>query len=211
MARKKSSPASRKKTAARNAKTASKQPETPADGGALAAASMDAAPATADQLPERPASDYAFIFQRGGGDRGVAAAGLSFEVVDHGADGAIARVCNDDPAAQSAGRTGGWSIRVPDSLEAAAGGKAVTVSICARAANGGPSAEFSGAYSTNEVGNSGWQRFVAGPGWQLFSFCYNVNPMVNGKGDFIGILPAPAGEPGIDIGFVTAQVVERPA
>jgi hypothetical protein len=99
-------------------------------------------------------------------------------------------VSGGDPEAPSAGRTGGYSVRVPDDFERAASGKRVRVGVVVESPDGRP-VRFRLAYSTNEVGNSGWKDFTvsqSGAG-STFQFDYDVPPMKDGLGDFIGILP----------------------
>jgi hypothetical protein len=107
----------------------------------------------------------------------------------------------------AAGRTGGYSIRVPDSLEAAASGKRVRVTVNARAARGRETAEFSLAYSTNEVGNSNWRKFTVGLQFEPKSFEFDVPPMKNGNGDYVGILPANG--PGVEVTMLKVEVIPR--
>lgn len=89
----------------------------------------------------------------------------------------------------SSWKTGGLSIRVPDAFELAASGSRVRVQLVARAADGLERAEFLFAYSTADVGNSGWRRMSAGVAFEEFAFEWNVPPMDKGNGDFVGILP----------------------
>src|SRR5262245_41224780 len=107
-----------------------------------------------------------------------------------------------DPGAESQGRTGGFSISLPDRIEVAASGKRVRVS--ARAA-GASTAEFSVAYSTNEVGNSGWHEFTAGNRFEIKSFEFDVPPMREGRGDFVGILPVPG--PAVEVETLKVEVI----
>jgi len=107
--------------------------------------------------------------------------------------------------ARSNSKTGGYSIRVPDKFEAAVSGKTIKVSVVARGDKG--AARFAVAYSTNDVGNSGWRWFNATPEWSAFEMIYRVPVMKNAKGDFIGLLPTPAGTPGIEVYAVSAATV----
>lgn len=107
------------------------------------------------------------------------------------------------------GHTGGFSLQVPDSFEHTASGKGILIRIIARAGAQADVARFALAYSTNEVGNSGWRWFEAQRQWSLFETFYSVPPMKAGNGDFIGILPAGAGFPAIDISCVAALVFGR--
>ena len=89
-------------------------------------------------------------------------------------------------------------------MEAAASGKRVRVSVNARAARAN-TADFSVAYSTNEVGNSGWRKFTAGNQFEIKSFEFDVPPMREGKGDFVGVLPAPGS--GVEIESLKVEVI----
>jgi hypothetical protein len=120
-----------------------------------------------------------------------------------------ARLSGGKPDADPRGLTEGYSIRLPEAFEQAASGRMVRIAVCVRSASGMNPAEFYAAYSTNEVGNSGWRRFEAGRRWQTFTFDYDVNLMVDGKGDFIGILPGGNSGPAIDISYITAEVFDR--
>lgn len=110
--------------------------------------------------------------------------------------------------AGSGGETGGWSIRVPDEVEAAASGNRVIVTTIARATGGGQS-KFALAYSTAEVGNSGWRWFTAGPEWSMHAMEYAVPPMIKGNGDFVGVLAEPEGKPGVEFCCVAVKVVPK--
>ena len=90
--------------------------------------------------------------------------------------------------ASSGGKPGIW-LQVPDSIEKAASGNVIIVDALVRMATGGGPIGL--AYSTNEVGNSGWRTQEAGTEFKTVSFTYQVPPMKNGGGDYIGILPDP--------------------
>ena len=49
------------------------------------------------------------------------------------------------------------------------------------------------AYSTNDLGNSGWRPFALTPEPAEHSFDYTLPPLVHANGDFIGIDPDPEG------------------
>jgi hypothetical protein len=123
------------------------------------------------------------------------------------ADGkTVLHLSGGDAAAAPIGHTGGLSIRLPDSMEVAASGKRVRVSVIARAPLG-HAAEFSVAYSTNEVGNSGWRKFTAGKQFEAKSFEFDVPPMKEGRGDFVGILPGPGSA--VEIETLKVEVISR--
>ena len=110
---------------------------------------------------------------------------------------------NDAP---SNGVTGGYSIRVPDAFERAASGRNIRITVVARAEGGIAGTRFAAAYSTNEVGNSGWRWFDVTPGWSVFEMTYSVPQMQDGRGDFIALLPGIRETPGVEICVVTARV-----
>ena len=98
-----------------------------------------------------------------------------------------------NPDAKSHGQTEAFSVRVPDTFEAAVSGHRVRVRISARAARGLPDADFSLAYSTAEVGNSGWQQLSVGNQFETLEFEWDVPTMISGNGDYVGILPGQSG------------------
>jgi hypothetical protein len=116
---------------------------------------------------------------------------------------ALLRLAAGPPNATSGAKTGGYEIRVPDEVELAASGKPIQVSVVARAADRARSARLGVAYSTNDVGNSGWRWFAAGPEWAVFEMEYNVPRMNLGNGDFIGLLPDIPGAPGVEVAAVS--------
>lgn len=113
-----------------------------------------------------------------------------------------------NPKALSSGPTNGYSIRLPDSVETAASGHHVTVHVIARA-SGSDRSHFAVAYSTNEVGNSGWRKFTAGPEWSIHTMEYDVPVMKEGRGDFVGILPDSEGNPGTEFCYFAIHISER--
>ena len=94
------------------------------------------------------------------------------------------------------GLTSGFSFPLPAEFEQGASGQTVTIEIASRIAGGGT---FAVAYSTNEVGNSGWQDMTATSEYTIQSVQYNVPALRNGSGDFLGIAPDP---------LATGQAVE---
>ena len=112
---------------------------------------------------------------------------------------------NGNPNVISSGATGGYSIRLPDAIEAAASGHHIVVSVIARAAQNNQS-RFALAYSTNEVGNSGWRWFNAGEEWSIHTMEYDVPVMKNGNSDFVGILVESEGQPGTEFYFLTIAI-----
>ena len=94
-------------------------------------------------------------------------------------------------APSSAGVTGGNYIPIPDPpAEQVFAGQTVRIDVIARASGATPSPSFAVAYSTSQVGNSGWQTFTPTSQWQTFSYTYTVpapgTPGTGGK-DYLGI------------------------
>jgi len=82
--------------------------------------------------------------------------------------------------------------------EQRASGRTVEVRVVAK---GGP---FAVAYSTADVGNSGWNQFGSSEDWAQFTFTYDVPQLVNGNGDFVGVIPT---DPNSDIEIESLSVV----
>jgi hypothetical protein len=97
----------------------------------------------------------------------------------------IGGLLNDPTSGQT---TGGYAIKLPDVVEQTVSGQKIKISIFLEGA-GADDTKFRLAYSTNEVGNSGWVVFDAIEANDEHSFEYEVNPMKNGRGDFIGFDP----------------------
>ncbi len=89
------------------------------------------------------------------------------------------------------GQLFGVTVELGEAIEAAASGKTVQVIIRGRMAGGVESSPVDVAYSTAEVGNSGWQRLTFSDEMSAQMFEYSVPEMNQGRGDFLGILPDP--------------------
>ena len=92
---------------------------------------------------------------------------------------------SNDTSAASSGFTGGTYTRVLNDGTITAG-KKVLVEFYAKQPSSGASAEFGAAYSTNSVGNSGWNTFTPTTSWEKYSFTYNVSD-TNVNEDYVGI------------------------
>lgn len=104
----------------------------------------------------------------------------------------------------------GIYVRLPDEFERAASGQTVRVTITAKRVADAPNQSFAVAYSTSDVGNSGWRRFVLTDRLERHSFVYDVPEMKEGHSDFIGILPDPEGAGGaVQIADIAAEVFPR--
>lgn len=88
--------------------------------------------------------------------------------------------------ASPGGPTQGVFVAVPKPIEAKVSGKKIKVSIIAK--KGSPASKsFAVAYSTSQVGNSGWHTFVPTDQYTLYSFEYTVPKMKSPNSDFVGI------------------------
>lgn len=105
--------------------------------------------------------------------------GVSYAVAD-----GVAVVSNVAEDAESTGWTGGVSVRLSPAHEAAASGHTVKVTV--RAFSPDPGAILGVAYSTAEVGNSGWQQFPLTTAPADYVIGFDVRPMRQGNGDFVG-------------------------
>ncbi len=128
----------------------------------------------------------------------------TFETFD---DTVCLKLSNGAARAPSGGLTSGYNIRVSDELELAASEKTIRITLAARS-EGPASARIAIAYSTNDVGNSGWQWREVGPDWTPCTIDYQVPKMKRGQGDFVGLLPSPAGQPGVQIAAIAIAVID---
>ena len=118
----------------------------------------------------------------------------------------LVRLAGVQSNAPSSGLPGIY-LRLPDQFEKAASAHKVRVTVFARQAADAPSASFALAYSTSEVGNSGWQKFTLTDQLSGYSFTYAVPAMVKGLGDYVGILPDLAGAQGaVEIAGIVTEV-----
>jgi hypothetical protein len=86
-------------------------------------------------------------------------------------------------------------LRLGPDLEAAYGGKAVRVTITARAATDAPAPFFKAGYAAATGADSGWTEFPLTSTFQDYAFEYRppqANPEDLGL-DFVGIMPDPSG------------------
>ena len=118
----------------------------------------------------------------------------------------LLKLAGGDRSGASDGVTAGFVIRVPDAFERDASEHTVRVRVLARSTDAAPT-RLAVAYSTNEVGNSGWRWRDVGPSWDVCEITYDVPKMKNGNGDYIGLMPAESGAPGVEIHSVSATVV----
>jgi hypothetical protein len=86
----------------------------------------------------------------------------------------------------SSGKTAGASFAVSTDAEKMFSGKTIKIKVVTSAKKAGEAAL---AYSTNEVGNSGWVPFPVTTEDSVAEIEFAVPPMVEGLGDFVGIDP----------------------
>lgn len=90
----------------------------------------------------------------------------------------------DNPT--SNGTTRGVSFKMPEGLEEQVSGKLINVHVVTSSESDG---EAFLAYSTNEVGNSGWTTFPVTTEDSVTTLRYKVPVMREGRGDYVGINP----------------------
>ena len=83
---------------------------------------------------------------------------------------------------------GGIKLFTGEDFEKIASGNALSVEVEAWS-RGDEALSFALRYSTNEVGNSGWQEFVATSQPQVFKFSYSVKSLVSGHNDILFVKP----------------------
>lgn len=88
------------------------------------------------------------------------------------------------------GLTGGMIFVIDAQTEVLFSGQPVRVDFVLIADQAG---SVEAAYSTADVGNSGWRTLALQPGLNEVSFDYDVPVMNNGNRDYIGLLPDPEG------------------
>jgi len=103
-------------------------------------------------------------------------------------DGHVA-ISGTDEAKASNGMTSGAYLTISEAQEAIASGNTILIEITGKAETG-DAASVDVAYSTAEVGNSGWSTLSFGSEVSTQSFTYDVPEMVEGRRDFLGFSPA---------------------
>ncbi|MBU1173850.1 MAG: LysM peptidoglycan-binding domain-containing protein [Alphaproteobacteria bacterium] len=104
-------------------------------------------------------------------------------------------------------QTGAIAFLVPEAIETELGGHAIRVTLVGKASpKNGP---FQVAYSTNDVGTSGWKKLRFDRETSSASFTYDVKPVKDGKGDYFGIQPDPANSgQALDIKAIVIEIVD---
>lgn len=166
-------------------------------------------PATPEPVdgPGPDAAEPIALFTAQGSDLEIWQAPRSNTISDH-EQGILITSAEENPG--SGGSTHGVFVRVSDEFEQAASGNRIRVSITAKRSEENAAETFAIAYSTNEVGNSGWQSFQAGEDFEIFVFKYDVRPMREGKGDFVGVWADVTGSgKGLLVQSLTVEVIEK--
>lgn len=106
----------------------------------------------------------------------------------------------------SAGYGNTHYLTIPEPLALMFAGQRVSVSVIAKQADTDPSSEFAVAYSTNDVGNSGFQTFTPTADYKKFTFEYDV-PLPNAGGTDYLIINADTSASGKGIVVDDIQIV----
>ncbi len=111
-----------------------------------------------------------------------------YQSVEDGPNGGVV-LSGHVEGAPSNGRPGIFAT-VPTNVEEVASGSRIEIAVTLFS---DPATQAAVAYSTNEVGNSGWRSISATPQGARSAFIYTVREMNVGQGDYIGLLPDPNG------------------
>ena len=134
-------------------------------------------------------------------------AGIEYAVIELAPGKIVCEIEGGIGLPRSQSITDGFSVRIADNFKAAASGRRIRITVCARSKDKLP-LDFAVAYSNQEVGDSGWQTFSAGAAFEDYVFIYDVPARIEGKGDFIGILPDIEGQDRtLVVYFVRADVI----
>lgn len=90
-----------------------------------------------------------------------------------------------DTVNRAGGMTSGVSVNL-GRFENLASERNIEISVTGKAHNSNSSV-IAIAYSTNDVGNSGWHEYSFKNEFKTYSFAYNVPKIKNGGGDYVGI------------------------
>ncbi|MEQ9315712.1 MAG: hypothetical protein RLN72_07655 [Henriciella sp.] len=119
-------------------------------------------------------------------------------------DGSIT-ISGEGKVGAASGATTGAAFVIDGDEEARIGGNMVVVRILAKGAEG---TTMHVAYSTNDVGNSGWQAFPLTGSFEEYSFKMGVARVNKGGNDYLGFVPK-GGD--VAIAAVGIDITERPA
>lgn len=110
-------------------------------------------------------------------------AGVHYATINVGG-ATVAEISGVPEDASPSAATGGVSVRMSQEIETHASGGSVRVVVRAYAPEEGSALGL--AYSTNEVGNSGWRRFPLTQTPTDYVLTYSVPTMRQGGGDYLG-------------------------
>lgn len=160
----------------------------------LAEGEPEVAPETAEAPAPMPVLPQHVVYDFSALEETIlhAPAGLT---VDHQLPSGPAQLSGHAEGISSSGAPGIY-LTVPTEVELAASGREVVIEVLARLSTPGV---IDIAYSTSEVGNSGWQRFELGTTYESIEMRYMVPEMIQGNKDYLGFRPDPMG---------TGQVLE---
>jgi hypothetical protein len=172
---------------------------------AAAVLSLAACEPQPDTAPE-PASDPyglagAAVLHEGGPALAAALTAAAGMTVATAADGRFVTLSGMPESRNSAGRTSGAAIEITGDIEEALAGRTIEIVLVARGSEG---TALDAAYSTNDVGNSGWSTFVLTPEFATLTFTYETREMRSGNNDYLGLI---AQNGAVDI----AAIAVRPA
>lgn len=102
----------------------------------------------------------------------------------------------------SSGIPGGAYIAIPEQVALVFAGRRIVVGCYAKTPSSGGASKFSIAYSTNDVGNSGWREFTPTTSWANYTFTYDVPVPLTGGSDYLGIQGFTDGDIYIDNVFI---------
>ena len=147
-----------------------------------------------------PHTDFVVEFAKAAGDAILRGGSVSATICD----GFVMLGGGIATSASSGKISEGYTVVLPDAFEANASGRTIRMTVLARATS--TPVNFKLAYSTNEVGNSGWKMFEAGVAFTEHTLEWAVPPMKDGRGDFAGIQPPLAGEGTIDVAWLSLTI-----
>lgn len=116
--------------------------------------------------------------------------GVTKQAVNDSFSGTVAMEMSStvvDGLTSGAGDTG--YLTIPEPLALLFAGQKCVISVIAKQGSGSASPEFGLAYSTSDVGNSGWSRFTPTTSFVKYSFEYELPLPNNGGTDFLIINP----------------------
>ena len=138
---------------------------------------------------ELPADPYglagATVLYEGGPELMSALTTRSGITIDMSTDGSFVTIAGTSESRVSGGRTSGAYIEISGDAEQALAGRLIEIVLVARSAEG---SALEAAYSTNDVGNSGWIALTLNPSFTTAAFTYRTQPMNAGGNDYLGFI-----------------------